>query len=29
MMCAFAQPHGTGPHLHLQVHPNTRRRAKA
>ena len=24
---AFARPHGTGPHIHLQVHPNTRRRA--
>jgi len=22
-----AQPHGTGPHLHVQVHPRTRRRA--
>lgn len=21
-----AKPHGTGPHIHLQVHPNTRRR---
>ena len=25
-LVAFAQPHGTGPHVHLQVHQNTRRR---
>jgi len=24
---AYAKPHGTGPHIHLQVHPNTRQRA--
>jgi hypothetical protein len=24
---AVGKPHGTGPHLHLQVHPATRRRA--
>ncbi len=24
---AVSRPHGTGPHIHLQVHPNTRRRA--
>lgn len=23
---AYAKPHGSGPHIHLQVHPNTRRR---
>lgn len=23
--CAFSAPHGTGPHLHLQVHQNTTR----
>lgn len=23
---AYAKPHGTGPHLHLQVHPRTGRR---
>lgn len=23
---AIANPHGTGPHIHLQVHPNTKRR---
>lgn len=23
---AYAKPHGSGPHLHLQVHPSTRRR---
>lgn len=22
---AYSEPHGTGPHLHVQVHPNTRR----
>jgi len=22
-LVAFTQPHGTGPHVHLQVHPNT------
>lgn len=22
----YVKPHGTGPHIHLQVHPNTRRR---
>jgi hypothetical protein len=22
----FAEPHGTGPHFHLQVHPSTRKR---
>ena len=26
LMVAVAKPHGTGPHLHLQVHPNTARR---
>ena len=26
IFCAVARPHGTGPHLHLQVHPATRRR---
>lgn len=24
---AYAKPHGTGPHIHLQVHPNTRLKA--
>ena len=23
---AYAKPHGNGPHLHLQIHPNTRKR---
>lgn len=27
MLCAYADPHGTGPHLHLQVHPATIMRA--
>ena len=22
---AYSEPHGTGPHLHLQIHPNTKR----
>lgn len=26
MLCAFTAPHGTGPHIHLQVHPATTRR---
>lgn len=26
MPVAYSEPHGDGPHLHLQVHPNTRRR---
>jgi hypothetical protein len=26
MECAFTAPHGTGPHIHLQVHPATTRR---
>lgn len=26
-LVVYAKPHGTGPHLHLQVHPNTIRRA--
>ncbi len=26
---AFCAPHGTGPHIHLQVHPKTTRRALA
>jgi hypothetical protein len=25
-LCAFTAPHGTGPHIHLQVHANTTRR---
>lgn len=24
---AISRPHGNGPHIHLQVHPNTRRRS--
>ena len=24
---AISRPHGSGPHLHLQAHPNTRKRA--
>ena len=23
---AYAKPHGNGPHIHIQTHPNTRRR---
>jgi len=23
---AYCKPHGTGPHIHLQVHPNTRQK---
>lgn len=23
MVCAYARPHGTGPHLHLQTHPGS------
>jgi hypothetical protein len=26
LLVCFAQPHGTGPHFHCQVHPNTRKR---
>lgn len=26
MVVCYVRPHGTGPHFHLQVHPNTRRR---
>jgi len=26
LLVCFVQPHGTGPHFHLQVHPHTRRR---
>ena len=29
LLVALYRPHGTGPHLHLQVHPNTRRREEA
>lgn len=26
LLVVVAKPHGTAPHLHIQVHPNTRRR---
>jgi hypothetical protein len=26
---AYCKPHGTGPHIHIQVHPNTRLKAAA
>ena len=26
LLVCFSQPHGTGPHFHLQVHPSTRKR---
>ena len=28
-LVAFGEPHGTGPHLHLQVHPDSRVRLSA
>lgn len=29
MLVAYGAPHGTGPHIHLQVHPSTRVRLSA
>ncbi len=26
LVVAISKPHGSGPHLHIQVHPNTKRR---